>query len=563
MDDRELERKLEEQLEALTGEIQEEPEDGNEEAGEQTLEDKISAAMEKIVSDTVGDIPVPEQKLPQDAVQEEIIEEEKAPLPVKKGMRTRILCAVLGAVFLAGAGAYGGYAWYNKDKFYRGTVINQVDCSGLTAEQAQELIRKSVEEYALTLKFRGGISEQIRGEDIDYTYIPDGSVAQIKESQSPLLWVKGLFQSEEYQVSENISFNQEKLTQKVAALGPMKEENQQAPQDAYVEYRNSEFVIADEIQGTALNAEMVQETVRKAVAESLPEEDLEAAGAYQKPQILKTDAGLQREREQLNSLAKASVTYQIPNGEIVLDGNTLKNWLVRDSGGNYVKDDAVFEENLRSYVAQLADQVDTLGKDREFTNAYGDTITVPLGNYGWQIDQKSEIAQLRENLDNQEVVTREPAYASREISTENSGLGGTYVEIDLTGQHLWFYQDGEQVFDTDIVSGMMTAKRYTPPGTYTIAYKQKDRVLRGEPVPPDNKPEYETPVDFWMPFNGGIGMHDATWNPYFGGERYVWNGSHGCINLSYSAAKAMYSYVEKGTPVICYYTDDYQSRIRR
>lgn len=563
MDDRELERKLEEQLEALTGEIQEEPEDGNEEAGEQTLENKISAAMEKIVSDTVGDIPVPEQKLPQDAVQEEIIEEEKAPLPVKKGMRTRILCAVLGAVFLAGAGAYGGYAWYNKDKFYRGTVINQVDCSGLTAEQAQELIRKSVEEYALTLKFRGGISEQIRGEDIDYTYIPDGSVAQIKESQSPLLWVKGLFQSEEYQVSENISFNQEKLTQKVAALGPMKEENQQAPQDAYVEYRNSEFVIADEIQGTALNAEMVQETVRKAVAESLPEEDLEAAGAYQKPQILKTDAGLQREREQLNSLVKASVTYQIPNGEIVLDGNTLKNWLVRDSGGNYVKDDAVFEENLRSYVAQLADQVDTLGKDREFTNAYGDTITVPLGNYGWQIDQKSEIAQLRENLDNQEVVTREPAYASREISTENSGLGGTYVEIDLTGQHLWFYQDGEQVFDTDIVSGMMTAKRYTPPGTYTIAYKQKDRVLRGEPVPPDNKPEYETPVDFWMPFNGGIGMHDATWNPYFGGERYVWNGSHGCINLSYSAAKAMYSYVEKGTPVICYYTDDYQSRIRR
>lgn len=563
MDDRELERKLEEQLEALTGEIQEEPEDGNEEAGEQTLENKISAAMEKIVSDTVGDIPVPEQKLPQDAVQEEIIEEEKAPLPVKKGMRTRILCAVLGAVFLAGAGAYGGYAWYNKDKFYRGTVINQVDCSGLTAEQAQELIRKSVEEYALTLKFRGGISEQIRGEDIDYTYIPDGSVAQIKESQSPLLWVKGLLQSEEYQVSENISFNQEKLTQKVAALGPMKEENQQAPQDAYVEYRNSEFVIADEIQGTALNAEMVQETVRKAVAESLPEEDLEAAGAYQKPQILKTDAGLQREREQLNSLVKASVTYQIPNGEIVLDGNTLKNWLVRDSGGNYVKDDAVFEEKLRSYVAQLADQVDTLGKDREFTNAYGDTITVPLGNYGWQIDQKSEIAQLRENLDNQEVVTREPAYASREISTENSGLGGTYVEIDLTGQHLWFYQDGEQVFDTDIVSGMMTAKRYTPPGTYTIAYKQKDRVLRGEPVPPDNKPEYETPVDFWMPFNGGIGMHDATWNPYFGGERYVWNGSHGCINLSYSAAKAMYSYVEKGTPVICYYTDDYQSRIRR
>lgn len=555
MDDRELERKLEEQLGTLIEMFQPESEEKSGENTEATMEDKIALAMEKIVSDTVGDISV--QKPP--ALSETKTEEED--VPQKKRFRIRILSAALGIIVLAGA--YGGYAWYNRDRFYPGTQINHVDCSGLTIAEAEERIRESVEKYTLTLKFRGGSSEQIQGTEIDYRYEPDGRVARIKDSQNALLWIRGIFGKKEYHTEKNVSFDQKKLIQSVAALGPMQAEQQQPPQDAHVEYRDSEFVIVEEIQGMALNAENVQEIVRQAVTESRMEEDLDAAGAYLKPQILKDDAGLQKERDQLNSLVKVSVTYQTPTGNIILDGNTLKNWLVRDSEENYVKDDGVFEENLHAYVAQLANQVDTLGKDREFKNAYGDTITVPLGNYGWQIDQEEEIAELRKNLESQESVTREPVYASREISTENSGLGSTYVEIDLTGQHLWFYQNGEQVFDTDIVSGMMTSKRYTPPGTYTVAYKEKDRILRGEPVPPDNKPSYETPVDFWMPFNGGIGMHDATWNPYFGGERYVWNGSHGCINLPYSAAETMYNYVEKGTPVICYYTDDYKSRIRR
>ena len=56
-----------------------------------------------------------------------------------------------------------------------------------------------------------------------------------------------------------------------------------------------------------------------------------------------------------------------------------------------------------------------------------------------------------------------------------------------------------------------------------------------------------------MPFNGNIGMHDANWRSSFGGDIYKTNGSHGCINLPPSVAQELYGYVEKGTPVICYY----------
>ena len=63
---------------------------------------------------------------------------------------------------------------------------------------------------------------------------------------------------------------------------------------------------------------------------------------------------------------------------------------------------------------------------------------------------------------------------------------------------------------------------------------------------------YATPVKYWMPFNGNIGMHDASWRKEFGGEIYRTNGSHGCINLPEEIAETIYGYVEQGFPVVCY-----------
>ena len=131
------------------------------------------------------------------------------------------------------------------------------------------------------------------------------------------------------------------------------------------------------------------------------------------------------------------------------------------------------------------------------------------------------------------------------------------MEIDLSRQHLWLYQDGKLTVETDIVSGKMTEKRYTPEGIFTMYYKQKNKTLRGEKKP-DGTYEYEVPVNYWMPFNGGIGMHDADWNPSFGGTRYVNNGSHGCINLPLDAARKIYGIMTTDMPIICYYSQPYQ-----
>ncbi len=68
-----------------------------------------------------------------------------------------------------------------------------------------------------------------------------------------------------------------------------------------------------------------------------------------------------------------------------------------------------------------------------------------------------------------------------------------------------------------------------------------------------NGETYSTPVNFWMPFNNNVGMHDATWRSEFGRNIYMTNGSHGCVNLPYAVAQEIYGMVEKNTPVICYH----------
>lgn len=107
--------------------------------------------------------------------------------------------------------------------------------------------------------------------------------------------------------------------------------------------------------------------------------------------------------------------------------------------------------------------------------------------------------------------------------------------------------------ESDFVSGTYNDKsRRTPSGVYSLAYKQRNQVLRPAPNP-DGTYDYESPVSYWMPFNGGIGLHDANWRGRFGGNIYRNSGSHGCINLPVSFAGKFYESIEAGCPIVCFY----------
>ncbi len=82
-------------------------------------------------------------------------------------------------------------------------------------------------------------------------------------------------------------------------------------------------------------------------------------------------------------------------------------------------------------------------------------------------------------------------------------------------------------------------------GTFIeISIDQQHTTLVGE--------DYESYVDYWLGFNGGIGIHDASWRDDFGGDIYQGNGSHGCVNTPFDKVKTIYEHVEVGTPVYVY-----------
>ena len=118
------------------------------------------------------------------------------------------------------------------------------------------------------------------------------------------------------------------------------------------------------------------------------------------------------------------------------------------------------------------------------------------------------------------------------------------MEVDLTSQKLYLYKNSELIMSSNIVSGSVSQTHMTPTGVYQVYSMEKNTVLRGA--------DYASPVSFWMPFNGGVGFHDATWRSSFGGTIYQYNGSHGCINMPYEKAKTLYNNISTGYYVVVY-----------
>lgn len=260
----------------------------------------------------------------------------------------------------------------------------------------------------------------------------------------------------------------------------------------------------------------------------------------------------------MNKYLKTSITYELPSNQTeVLNHEKLLTWLVKNEDGTYSYNDEIWNKRMRGFVYTLASKANTAGKSRTFNATGLGTRSVSGGNYGYRMNQSEEIAKIKEELSAGKAVKRAPVYSAKEVSTENNGLGGNYIEVDLSRQHLWIYKNGQCVLQSDCVSGKMTRDRYTPAGTYYVYSKERNRVLRGTKDPVTGKYPYESPVSYWMPFNRGIGFHDANWRNKFGGNFYVNGGSHGCVNLPVGFAGTMYNTITTGMPVVIYYSQGY------
>ena len=458
-----------------------------------------------------------------------------------------IVVLVLLIVYLA------GMLYYN-DKYLNGTMVNGSDVGGMTLQKANDQLSKKVNGQSLKLIFYDGQNEVLQSAQLGVSYNKDNSLNQLMKNQNKWAWFIGFFKNEKNTLTDLIQISDENLTNGIASMEHAKEENQIAPTDAYIQYKDGSFSIIEETLGSKFNIEELVKNIKVALSEGKQQLDVTKANGYVKPQVYKDDQDLNNQLKAANEYCLSAITYTTPKGkEIALDGSTLITWLSKQDDGSYTKDESVFKEKLTAFVKELASQYNSIGATRTFTGKDGQSHTVSGGTYGFRVSTDSEVSALLKMInENKSENNRIPEHTGQLPSGENGGLGTTYLEINITKQHLWFVKDGSGVLESDFVSGKESdPTRLTPSGTYYINYKERNRVLRGTKQP-NGKYEYESPVSYWMPFNKGIGLHDASWRSTFGRDIYINSGSHGCINLQTGFAGSLYSQIYVNLPVVVY-----------
>lgn len=458
----------------------------------------------------------------------------------KEKKRFPVLQFILGGLFLAAATIYAvGYSYY-QSHFLDGTIVDRIDVSKMTIGELTE----ELEDYALQIIERktdgSTLEEEIQGKEIALSYASMEPLEEFLLEQNTWLWF--LPQQAEHQTEGLVSYDEQKLKERVEALQGFQSDFAVSPTDAYISDYSQEngYEMVEETQGNELDASKTLEAIKGAVLALEEQVNLDEAGCYQVPKVTSENEQLLKTLEQLKAYEDIEITYTFGEKKEVIDGAVLSDWLVVD-GAQVTLDKTKVEE----YVAELRKQYDTIFRNRTFMTSYGKEVTVVGGDYGWWMNYEQEAIELAEMIQNGESGERTPVYYQTAASYTMPDYGDTYVEINLTAQHLFLYKNGEKVLESDFVSGNSSRGYDTPAGSYSITYKQRNATLNGE--------NYSTPVSYWMPFNRNIGMHDANWRASFGGNIYKTNGSHGCVNLPPSIAKTIYENIEKGTAVICYH----------
>lgn len=469
---------------------------------------------------------------------EEVVEDEKK----QKNMRTGLIIGIVSVLVLL-AVIYIGIGLYFQSHFYPGTTINEINFSLADAGTAEDKVREEAEDYLLAVHDREDRVTYINGEQMDYHYESDGSIAKLMEAQNAMLWPMSIRGAHDYKVNVKLSYDEGKLMALLEGMECFKKENIVEPEDAYLEYTENGYEIIPEKKGNQPLKEQIMLDVKAAI-EAREQVLILDDDDYVQPAVTADDPKLTEKLAVAEKYRNMSITYEIDGYDQVLDGQTILSWIT-------IEDDLsvkVDENMAASYAQQLASKYNTYADVRSFKTSLGDTIEIGGGDYGWIVDKPSEAAQIVEDIKKGESVKREPCYEQRAFVTGTNDIGSTYIEIDYTQQHLWFYKNGELVVESDLVSGNINNGNGSPDGVFKIITRKSPAVLSGE--------DYESEVTYFLPFAYNVGLHDADWRSSFGGNIYKGGGSHGCVNLPFKTAETLYNQAETGTPVIAFYREN-------
>lgn len=318
-------------------------------------------------------------------------------------------------------------------------------------------------------------------------------------------------------------------------------------QDAYVSYGDGSFRVNPEVAGTMLDGAKVQSVLSDGVkslrvstqAPGAATVELTEHSCYLLPEKTVENGNFDFAQELEDALQNVIITVDFQGKQETLSGEKLLSVLMADDQGKV----EVRSDELSGVVAQWHETYRNDGVPYLFHAQVGGVKPIEFLTVDYEVDQEATMALLEEQLLKLESAQLEAVWHCWRDG-EAFAIEGEYVEVDIPNQKMTYVKDGQVLVSTDVVTGASWGYP-TPPGFYKVENKDTDCWLEGL--------DYKVFVDYWIGFIGyEYGIHDADWRTKFGGENYIKNGSHGCVNTPKEATATIFENIEIGVPVLVY-----------
>ncbi len=514
---------------------------------------KAASPREKAASREAGQLFVsdaydPDRALGVQAVAQPAELEKKRNAKKIVGIVCACIFGALAVVYLAGVVVFSN--WY-----YPGTVIGSIDASMKSTGDVESELLSAVKGYRVRVTGDGFDCEldmTEMGVSVDADTIAEKMHAALPAWQWPLLISQQNHQLTDLFVADYSGSS--KLNDAIREKVDQFNETATQPQDAAVQYDAQEkrFVVVAEKHGTALDADAVVKEVDTSIV-SFQSVVVLGNDQLAQPKIASSDTRLENAAETATSMSSITLNLSMAGHSAgVIDSDLISQWIkIDDEYAVTLDTDAV-----NAYITQLEGDLDTVGSQRTYTRPDGKQVSVSGGVYGWEVDGdalRSTINDAVASATSQDIDIPCLSTGAEYNGAGKKDWGNRYVDIDLAEQHVRMYDDsGALVWESDCISGTPDGEHDTSVGVYWVNAKKSPSKLIGYE---NGKKIYESTVQYWMPFDGNaIGLHDADWQPGFGGTMYREGyGSHGCVNLPPDAAAKLYQILQEGDCVVSHW----------
>ena len=459
------------------------------------------------------------------------------------------LLVLLVGAYIAGAVVFMQY-------FMPNTSLNGTDVSLKTISDVAKIHADSANEFSFAVT-GDGVDLNISAADIKAAYNGESFARSAIAQQKPWLWPLEVLSEHKLEIENKLSYDAARLEDIVGSAIDATNKEATEPKDASVAYNkdSKRYEVVPEVLGSSVKKAEAIAQVRDAINAGEASTEL-GDDLLEKPKILSTDEKLTGAVNKANSYLDATQEL-VYKDEVVasVDEEKLQEWVSMSDELEVSFDKEACTKWARG---ELSEKLDSYGSTRTYTRPDGPTIEVSGGTYGWIIDGGQIAEDIAKNVEAGTAGKVELSF-KQEAERWNPGgqdWGDKFVDVDLSEQHVRYFVDGDYIWESDCVSGGLDSKgemHSTPTGVYAInSNKRSGNVkLTGKTDPVTLEPEYISYVDWWMPFiDDSVAFHDADWRSSFGGEIYLTNGSHGCVNLPVDKAAELYGILEVGTPVV-------------